>query len=239
MDKFNINNHGFKITESQAEWTPKYSDIVSAIFVTSLLVSNLAAQKLFQLGHATFTAGILVFPISYIFGDVLTEVYGFNRARRIIYVGLLANLFMALTLWLAIQLPPAPVWNLQKEFETVHSLVPRIVIASILAYVAGELINSFVMSKLKVKTNGRHLWLRTITSTIAGQFVDTGLFVFIAFGRIFPNNLLIAAIISGWLFKCFYEAIATPLTYLVVGKLKRLEGIDHFDRKDRLSLLKF
>ena len=239
MDDHTLKNQGLKITESQAEWTPKYSDVVAAIFVATLLVSNLAAQKLFQLGPATFTAGILVFPISYIFGDVLTEVYGCNRARRIIYVGLLANLFMALTLWAAIHLPPAPGWNLQREFETVHSLIPRIVIASILAYVAGELTNSFVMSRLKIKTNGRHLWLRTISSTIAGQFVDTGLFVLIAFGGVFPNNLLVAAIVSGWIFKCLYEAVATPLTYLVVGKLKRLEGVEHFDRKDQLTLLKF
>lgn len=152
-----LKNQDLRITESQAEWTPKYSDVVAAIFVTTLLVSNLAAQKLFRLGPATFTAGILVFPFSYIFGDILTEVYGFNRARRIIYVGLLANLFMALTLWLAIQLPPAPGWNLQREFQSIHSLVPRIVIASILAYVSGELTNSFVMSRLKIKTNGRHL----------------------------------------------------------------------------------
>lgn len=234
-----LKNQGLRITESQAEWIPKYSDVIAAIFVTTLLVSNLAAQKLFRLGPATFTAGILVFPFSYIFGDILTEVYGFNRARRIIYVGLLANLFMALTLWLAIQLPPAPGWNLQREFQAVHSLVPRIVIASILAYVSGELTNSFVMSRLKIKTNGRHLWLRTITSTIAGQFVDTGLFVLIAFGGVFPSSLLITAIVSGWIFKCLYEAVATPLTYLVVNKLKRLEGIEHFDRKDRLTLLKF
>lgn len=239
MDDYTLKNQGLRITESQAEWIPKYSDVVAAIFVTTLLVSNLAAQKLFRLGPATFTAGILVFPISYIFGDVLTEVYGFNRARRIIYVGLFANLFMALTLWVAIQLPPALGWNLQREFETVHSLIPRIVIASILAYVAGELTNSFVMSRLKIKTNGRHLWFRTITSTIAGQFVDTGLFVLIAFKGIFPNNLLATAIISGWLFKCLYEAVATPLTYLIVGKLKRLEGIDHFDKRDKITLLKF
>jgi uncharacterized integral membrane protein (TIGR00697 family) len=200
-------------------------------------VSNLAAQKLFQLGPATFTAGILVFPISYIFGDVLTEVYGFNRARRVIYSGLIANLFMAGVLWIAIQLPPAVGWNLQKEFAAVYSLVPRIVLASVIGYVAGELTNSFVMSRLKVITVGRHLWIRTILSTIAGQFVDTSLFVLIAFVGVFETGLLLAAMVSGWLFKVIYEAVATPLTYAVVGKLKRLEGIEHFDRKERLRLL--
>jgi queuosine precursor transporter len=239
MNDQTLKTQGLRITESQAEWTPKYSDVIAAIFVTTLLVSNLAASKLFQLGPATFTAGILVFPISYIFGDVLTEVYGFNHARRIIYVGFLANLFMSLALWVAIQLPPAPGWNLQKEFEAVHSLIARIVIASIIAYVFGELTNSFVMSRLKIKTSGRHLWLRTISSTIAGQFVDSGFFVLIAFGGVFPSNILITATISAWIFKCLYEAIVTPLTYLVVGKLKRLEGVEHFDRKERLTLFKF
>lgn len=239
MDTHRASSPGLKIAESAAEWTPMFSDVVAVIFVTSLLVSNLAAQKLFRLGPATFTAGILVFPISYIFGDVLTEVYGFNRARRIIYTGLFANLFMAIVLWTVIKLPPAPGWPLQKEFEAVHSLIPRIVVASILAYVAGEITNSFIMSRLKIMTNGKYLWVRTISSTIVGQFVDTSAFAVIAFGGVFPSALLIDAIIFGWLFKVFYEAAATPLTYLVVGKLKRLEGIEHFDRKDKLTLLKF
>lgn len=231
------NESTLKITDSSTEWTPKYLDLIAVTFVTSLLVSNLAAQKLFQLGPAVFTAGVLVFPISYIFGDVLTEVYGFNRARRIIYSGLIANLFMAGMLWIAIQLPPAVGWNLQTEFAAVFSFVPRIVLASVAGYVAGELTNSLVLSRLKVKTNGRHLWMRTISSTIAGQLVDTILFVLIAFAGIFETGLLLAAIVSGWLFKVVYEVVATPLTYAVVGKLKRLEGIEHFDRNEHLKLL--
>lgn len=211
-------------------------DVIAVVFVTALLVSNLAAQKLFQLGPAIFTAGILVFPINYIFGDVLTEVYGFNRTRRIIYAGLFANLFMAIFMWIAIQLPPAPGWPLQHEFSSVFSLVPRVVVASILAYLAGEITNSFVLSRLKLKTRGKYLWLRTISSTIAGQLVDTTLFVVIAFAGVFEIKLIVGAIISGWIFKVLYEALATPLTYLVVGKLKRMEGVDHFDRKDKLTL---
>lgn len=228
-----------RITESQAEWTPKYLDVIAGIFVTTVLVSNLAATKVFTLGPATFTAGILVFPISYIFGDILTEVYGFNRARRVIYVGLLANLFMALVLWIAIQLPPASGWHLQAEFAAIYTLVPRIVIASMVAYVCGEVTNSFVMSALKIKTVGRYLWLRTILSTIAGQFVDTTIFVLGAFVGVFPSRLIVSATISAWIFKVVYEACATPLTYLIVRKLKGIEGIDHFDRKDRRSLLRF
>ena len=228
-----------RTTESQADWTPKYLDVIAGIFVTTVLVSNLAAAKLFSLGPATFTAGILVFPISYIFGDVLTEVYGFNRARRVIYVGLLANIFMAFVLWVAIQLPPAQGWNLQAEFAAIYRLIPRIVIASLIAYVAGELVNSFIMSRLKVRTIGRYLWLRTISSTIAGQFVDTAIFVFVAFGGVFGAKLIISATISAWIFKVVYEACATPLTYLVVKKLKSMEGIDHFDRKDHRYLFRF
>jgi len=215
---------------AESDWSPKYLDISAVIFVTALLVSNLAAFKLFQLGPAVFTAGILVFPISYIFGDVLTEVYGFSRARRVIYLGLFANIFMALALWIAIKLPPAAGWNFQKEFATVHAMVPRIVAASILAYLVGELTNSLIMSRLKVKTNGKHLWFRTITSTIAGQLLDTCLFVLIAYAGVFSTNLLIAAIISSWIFKVLYETVATPLTYTVVAKLKQSEGIDYFDR---------
>lgn len=228
-----------RTTESQADWTPKYLDVIAGIFVTTVLVSNLAAAKLFSLGPATFTAGILVFPISYIFGDVLTEVYGFNRARRVIYVGLLANIFMAFALWVAIQLPPAQGWNLQAEFAAIYRLIPRIVIASLTAYVAGEMVNSFIMSKLKVRTIGRYLWLRTISSTVAGQFVDTSIFILIAFGGVFETNILVTATISAWIFKVSYEALATPFTYIVVRKLKHLEGVEHFDKKDRRYLLRF
>ena len=233
------NKLSLKITESSAEWTPKYLDVVAAAFVASLLVSNLAAQKLFQLGPATFSAGILVFPISYIFGDVLTEVYGFSRARRVIYCGGVANLFMALVLWIAIKLPPASGWELQHEFGAIHSLVRRIVVASIIAYLAGEFTNSVIMSRLKLRTKGAHLWLRTISSTIGGQFVDTIIFVLIGFGGVFPPGLLVAAILSGWIFKVLYEAAATPLTYLAVAKIKRLEGVEHFDRQEHLTILDF
>lgn len=224
------NSSNIQIADSSTKWTPKHIDIVSTIFVATLLVSNLAAVKLFRLGPATFTAGILVFPITYIFGDILTEVYGFKRARRIIYLGLFANIFMALILWVAIALPPADGWALQDQFKAVHSFIPRIIIASVMGYLAGELINSFVISKLKVATHGRHLWLRTISSTIIGQMADTIIFVTIAFAGTLPNGLIVAAIISGWLFKVIYESAATPLTYLFVNKFKRLEGIDHFDQ---------
>lgn len=226
-----------KIAESTSEWNPKHLDIVSIIFVSALLISNIAASKLFKLGPATFTAGILVFPISYIFGDVLTEVYGFNRARRVVYFGFLANIFMALVLWIAIRLPPAPGWQFQNEFAAIHSLVPRVVLASVCGYLGGELSNSFIMSRLKVLTNARFLWMRTISSTIVGQFVDTSLFAIVGFGGIFKTDLLIMTGLWGWLFKVTYEVIATPFTYIIVNKLKTLEGIEHFDKKERPKLL--
>jgi len=226
-----------KITETSAEWNPRYHDLIAVAFVATLLVSNILSSKLFQLGPVSFTAGILVFPLSYIFGDILTEVYGFNRARRIIYSGFVANIFMAAILWVAIQLPPAQGWPLQNEFAAIHSLIPRIVLASVCGYLGGELTNSFVLSRLKVITQAKFLWIRTISSTIAGQFVDTVLFALIGFGGVFQTSLLIKIIFWGWLFKVVYEAAATPLTYLIIGRLKRLEGVEHFDRKEKLKLL--
>jgi hypothetical protein len=227
---------GLKITESSIEWVPKHLYFVAIAFVSTLLISNIVAQKLFQLGPATFTAGILVFPISYIFGDVMTEVYGFNRARKVIYAGFAANIFLSLVIWIAIKLPPAPGWPLQKEFETIFSLVPRTVIASMIGYLTGELTNSFVMSRLKLITRGQYLWIRTISSTIAGQLVDTFIFAFVAFGGIFPSSLIMISSLWGWVFKVSYEACATPITYYIVGKLKRLEGVEHFDKNETLKL---
>jgi len=221
-----------KKAESAKEWRPVNLDIVAVIFVTSLLVSNLAAQKIFSLGPFVFTAGILIFPISYIFGDILTEVYGIKRAKRIIYMGLVANLFMAFVLWVAILLPPAPGWNLQEPFKQVHSLVPRIVFASSIGYLIGELVNSQIMSRLKVVFSGKKLWIRINLSTLGGQFFDSFLFAVIGFLGVIPNNLLLNVAVSAWLFKSAYEALATPFTYILVGKLKSIEGIDHFDLKD-------
>lgn len=232
MDKNNL-----KRIDSIKDWQPKHLDVVSAIFVATLLISNITAQKLFHIGPVIFTAGILVFPLSYIFGDILTEVYGFNKARRVIYLGFILNIFMALVLWISIQLPPAPGWNFQNEYSIVHSVVPRIVLASVTAYLAGELINSLIMSKLKLKTSGKHLWIRLVASTAAGQFVDSFLFVLIAFAGSVSVSLLIVACLSAWLFKTFYEIFVTPLTYIFVLKLKKIEGVDHFDKNDRIRII--
>lgn len=208
----------------------RYFTFIGGLFVATLLISNIAAQKLFAFGPFTFTAGIIVFPISYIFGDILTEVYGYARSRQIIWTGLIANVFLAGTLWIAIELPPADGWPFQEQFATTLGLVPRIVVASIIGYWAGEFSNSYALAKIKVWMQGKQLWVRTIGSTVVGQGVDTILFTTIAFAGIFPTSLLITTILSGYIFKVLYEALITPVTYAVVGYLKRVEGIDVYDR---------
>jgi len=208
---------------------------VGILFVATLLTSNIAAQKLFACGPFTFSGGILVFPISYVLGDVLTEVYGYARARQIIWAGLASNFFMAGVLWIVITLPPAAGWTLQQQFAAVLGLVPRIVLASVVGYWAGEFSNSFVLAKLKILTKGRALWIRTISSTVVGQAIDTALFVVIGFAGVFPGWLMMRAIWSGWAFKVGYEAAVTPLTYVVVNWLKRREGIDVFDTATKFT----
>lgn len=234
----NIESNQPIVADAATEWRPKYVDIVGIAFVVCLLVSNLAAVKLFSLGPLVFTGGILVFPLSYLFADIITEVYGYARMRRIIWLGLFANLFMVLVLWLTIQLPPAPGWPLQEEFAAVHQVIPRIVIASIVAYWSGEIVNSFVISRLKVWLEGRHLWLRVVGSTAVGQFVDSVLFVLIAFYGQVSIEVLIAAIVTAWLFKTAYEVVVLPITYAVVAKLKQAEGIDHYDRGENYNPLR-
>lgn len=208
----------------------RFFTIIGAFFVACLIISNIAAQKLIPVGPFVFTGGILLFPMTYIFGDVLTEVYGYTKTRQVIWAGFAANLLMAGFLALIVALPPAPGWELQEEFAAALSLVPRVVAASIVAYWVGEFTNSFVMAKMKVLTRGKHLWARTIGSTLVGQGLDTIVFAVVAFAGVLPTEVLLTAIWSGYLFKVVYEAAATPLTYLLVGRLKRAEGVDVYDR---------
>jgi queuosine precursor transporter len=220
---------------SHPEPGQRYFAVIAATFVATLLISNIAAQKLIPMGPFVFTGGILLFPVTYIFGDILTEVYGYARTRQIIWAGFGANVLMASFLGLVVALPPAPGWPLQEAFASALGLVPRIVAASIIAYWIGEFANSFVLAKLKVRTEGKHLWARTISSTLVGQALDTVVFVFAAFGGVLPNSLLVRTTWSGYLFKVFYEVVATPLTYFIVGRLKRAEGVDVYDRKTRFT----
>jgi len=208
---------------------------ISGLFVACLLIANTTGSKFFELAGLVFPAGIVVFPISYIFGDVLTEVYGYARARRIIWTGFIAIAFAALVYYITIQIPPAGFWKNQEAFATVLGPVPRIIIASIAGYIVGEFVNSYVMAKMKLWTEGRHLWSRIIGSTVAGQAVDTAVFVCIAFIGEIPPGAIIGVIISIYIFKVAYEILATPLTYAITSYLKRAEGIDTYDRGTNFS----
>ncbi len=204
--------------------------IVVAIFITTLLVANIIAVKLIGIFGLIIPAGTIIFPLSYICGDVLTEVYGYRQARRVIWLGFACNLLAVAAIWAAQVLPAATFWDAQAAYERILGFAPRLLIASFCAYLVGEFANSFVLARMKVLTEGRLLWARTIGSTIVGQGLDSLIFVTIAFIGILPLAGLVSAIVTQWLLKVFYEALATPLTYGVVNFLKREEGIDVFDR---------
>lgn len=213
----------------------RYFDYVMVAFVTILLLSNIigagkvATVDLPGIGVFPFGAGILFFPISYVIGDVLTEVYGYARARRCIWAGFGALLFMAFMAWVVVALPPDESWQGQGAYEQVFGQVPRIVLASIVAFWAGEFANSYVLSRMKIWTNGRHLWTRTIGSTIVGQGIDSLIFYPLAFYGIWENETLAKVLLIQFALKVGWEALLTPLTYLVVGWLKRREGVDVYD----------
>jgi uncharacterized integral membrane protein (TIGR00697 family) len=214
----------------------RYFDLVMAAFVTILLLSNVlgagkvATVDLPGIGAWPFGAGILFFPVSYVIGDILTEVYGYSRARRCIWAGFGALLFMAIMAWVVVALPPAPGWQGQAAYEQVFGQVPRIVLASIVAFWAGEFANSYVLARMKVMTKGRHLWSRTIGSTVIGQGIDSLIFYPLAFWGVWDNQTLLVVLATQWALKVGWEAALTPVTYGVVGFLKRREGIDVYDR---------
>jgi uncharacterized integral membrane protein (TIGR00697 family) len=207
----------------------KYLDALITLFVTVLLVSNIIAPKFFAIGRLRVSAAQMFFPITYIFGDVFTEVYGYSASRRAIWYGFFASFILVVLSYVAVVIPPAPEFKDQQAFDAVFRPVGRIVLGSLLAYWCGEFANSFTLAKLKLVTKGRYLWTRTIGSTVVGQAVDTTivmLFIFVgreSFGVIF--NL----IVSGYLLKVIYETVMTPVTYAVVNFLKRAEGVDTFD----------
>ncbi len=212
----------------------RYLDLLINIFVVVLIVSNLIAPKFVAAGWFRFSAAQLLFPITYIFGDVFTEVYGYGASRKAIWTGFLAAIIMTAFGMFAVWLPPAPEFRDQKAYETIFGVVPRNVAASLLAYWAGEFANSLTVAKMKLWTNGRYLWTRTVGSTVVGQAVDTTIVIVVIFwGQ--PLGLMFNLIVSGYLFKVTYEVIATPLTYAVVNFLKRAEGVDYFDRRTNFS----
>jgi len=214
----------------------KYYEFVMAAFVTVLLCSNLiGAAKVAQIGGFKFGAGVLFFPISYVFGDVLTEVYGYARARRVVWAGFTAEVFASFMTATILAFPPAEGWPHQAAYETVFGSTPRIVLASLLAYFCGEFCNSFVLAKMKLWTEGRMLWSRTIGSTIVGEAVDSLVFYPLAFLGLWPRSLVLSVMMGNYLLKVGWEVLMTPLTYRVVNFLKRAESEDYFDRQTNFT----
>lgn len=219
--------------------TYRYLDLVMVAFVVVLVCSNLIGPaKIAQvdipgLGPYVFGAGVLFFPISYVFGDILTEVYGYARARRVIWTGFAALAFASIMAAVVVALPPAPFWKHQEAYEVAFGNAWRITIASMVAYFCGEFVNSYVLAKMKIWQGGRHLWMRTIGSTIAGEAVDSTLFYPLAFygTGIIPNEALPVVMFAQFLTKTLVEIVFTPMTYKIVGFLKRAEGVDHYDRQ--------
>ena len=209
----------------------RHLDTVTAFFVAVLLISNVASTKIVTLGSLTFDGGTLIFPLSYIFGDILTEVYGYGVSRKVIWLGFISAAVMAaLFAWVG-SLPADPSWPYQTAYEQILGATPRIVLGSLLAYALGNFANAFVLAKLKVMTQGQWLWLRTIGSTLVGQLVDTLVFAAVAFWGSLPGEVWLALVISNYVFKCGVEAVLTPVTYAVVFWLKREEQEDWFDRE--------
>jgi uncharacterized integral membrane protein (TIGR00697 family) len=213
--------------------------LVTSIFITCLITSNIIAVKFVNIFGLVLPAAILIFPIGYIFGDVLTEVYGYRQARQVIWLGFFCNLIAVVAIWLGQILPAASFWDGQAAYERILGYTPRLLGASFLAYLVGEFANSFVLAKMKIATNGRWLWARTIGSTLVGQGLDSLVFMTMAFIGTIPLTVLAGAIVVQWLSKSVYEAIITPLTYVLVNFLKKREGLDVFDTDTRFNPLLF
>lgn len=207
----------------------KYLGIISVFFVSILLISNIASSKIVSLGWFTFDGGTLIFPLSYIFADILTEVYGYRKSRGVIWLGFFAMFLMAGILMIVGALPPAEDWGNQSAYDAILGMTPRIVLASLIAYFCGEFLNSFILAKMKIWSAGKHLWMRTIGSTLVGELADSAVFIFIAFYGILPGALLFTLIISNYVFKTIIEILFTPVTYRVVSFLKKKESEDYYD----------
>lgn len=216
-------------------WYP----VVVAVFVTCLLVANIIAVKPVQISGLVFPAAVVIFPLAYIFGDVLTEVYGYARARQTIWIGFVCNLIAVLAIYLGGLLPAAGFWPNQSAYDTILGFAPRLLAASFIAYLVGEFLNSIVLAKLKVLTSGKYLWVRTIGSTLIGELADSIVFITAAFAGVWPSDQIVTGIITQWLLKSGYEVIATPVTYAAVNFLKRAENSDVYDRDTNFTPFKF
>ncbi len=214
----------------------RFFTLITGLFVAVYLISNVAAvAKWISLGPFIFDSGTVLFPLSYIFGDILTEVYGYRKSRQVIWIGFVAITLMTVVFAIVGYLPAAPGWENQDAYERIFNTTFRVVIASMVAYFAGEFTNAYILAKMKILTKGRWLFSRTIGSTIVGQGVDTLIFPFIGFLGILPLKTIIAGVISQYIFKVAFEIVATPLTYMVVGYLKRAEKTDAYDNKTNFN----
>ncbi len=211
--------------------------LIVAVFVTCLITANIIAVKLVDIFGLIVPAAVVIFPISYIFGDVLTEVYGYAASRRVIWLGFFCNLLAVIAIAIGGALPSAGFWQGQSAYDTILGYTPRLLVASFIAYLIGEFANSFVLAKMKIATRGRWLWTRTIGSTIVGEGLDSLVFMTVAFVGTIPLDGLGNAVVTQWLVKVAYEVIATPLTYAIVTWLKRKEGLDVYDEKTNFSPL--
>lgn len=224
----------------------KYLPIVTGLFTAVLLISNILDVKIFKIFDFGFgaldsfnmPAGVLIFPLGYVFGDLLTEVYGYTTSRKIIWTGFASLLLFIVFSKLAIMLPTGDGWNLQEQYSTVLSHVPRIVIASMVAYFSGEFTNSFILAKMKVKTEGKGMAKRFVVSTIFGQLVDTAVFVIIAYTGQMPIYILISVLVPAWLFKVAWETVALPLSIPLVKWLKKVENEDYYDKNTNFNPFK-
>ena len=217
----------------------KYIDFITAAFASVLLLSNIASSKIAAIGGISFDGGTILFPLAYIFGDILTEVYGYARARRVIWIGFAMNILMVATFWIVGKLPADPTWGLQDSYMSILGVVPRIVLGSLVAYLVGEFINSFVLSKMKVRSHGKNFWARALGSTIVGQFFDTTIFLVIAFAGVLPWELIKTIWLVNYVFKIAVELVLLPLTYKITRLLKQKEETDALDTQVNYNPFRF
>ncbi len=213
----------------------RYLNLVTAVFVTCLITSNIIAVKIIDVAGVVVPAAVVIFPLSYLFGDVLTEVYGYARSRRVIWIGFACNALAVLAIWIGGRLPSAVFWDGQSAYVRILGSTPRLLLASFGAYLVGEFLNSLVLARMKIATKGRWLWTRTIGSTLVGQGADSVVFILAAFAGTMEGSSLARVIIAQWLVKSAYETVATPLTYAVVRFLKRTERVDYYDTDTNFS----
>ncbi|MDO8626753.1 MAG: queuosine precursor transporter [Candidatus Magasanikbacteria bacterium] len=218
--------------------TTKYYHVIIALFSVCLVVSNIIAVKIGSFLGYFLPVAVILFPFTYILGDVLTEVYGYAAARRAIWTGFFCNLVAVIAIWLSIKIVPAPFFANQPAFAAILGFTPRLLVASFLAYLVGQFANSYILSKLKIRTQGKHLWARTVGSTVVGEGLDSLVFIVLAFSGVLPSVAIPTLVLTQWIFKSAFEVVATPFTYIVVNYLKQAEGLDVYDHQTNFNPVK-